>query len=151
MEATLPMGYIAVPFTYDGTTDSWAHVCKFKSTVHLHRFSDGIKCIAFATTLEGSSQFWYNQFLDGVIHSFKGFSSMLLDHFVGSEKQKKSALTLFIVRQERGEPLRNYIRRFTNATLNVPSLSHDILTNALLQGLKDSELFKSLTKKPPNI
>ncbi|XP_012852392.1 PREDICTED: uncharacterized protein LOC105972002 [Erythranthe guttata] len=75
---------------------------------------------------------------------------MLLDHFASSKKQKKSALTLFGVRQEEQEPLRNFVRRFTNASREVPGLSQDVLTNALMQGLRDGELFRSLAKRAPS-
>ncbi|XP_012839930.1 PREDICTED: uncharacterized protein LOC105960311 [Erythranthe guttata] len=151
MASDLPVGFQALEhLAYDGTTDPWDHISRFQTTSYLHRFSDGIMCRAFATTLRDATQLWFGQLEEGSVRDFDTFSDMLLDHFASSKKQKKSALTLFGVRQEDREPLRDFIRRFTNASREVPGLSQDVLTNALMQGLRDRELFRSLAKRAPS-
>ncbi|XP_012831513.1 PREDICTED: uncharacterized protein LOC105952498 [Erythranthe guttata] len=150
MASDLPVGFQALEhLAYDGTTDPWDHISRFQTTSYLHRFSDGIMCRAFATTLRDATQLWFGQLAEGSVRDFDTFSAMLLDHFASSKKQKKSALTLFGVRQEDREPLRNFIRRFTNVSREVPGLSQDVLNNALMQGLRDGELFRSLAKRAP--
>lgn len=51
-----PASFRAIPFEYDGTTDPWNHICRFKNMVFLHGFMDGIKCRVFPTTLTKAAQ-----------------------------------------------------------------------------------------------
>ncbi|XP_012831725.1 PREDICTED: uncharacterized protein LOC105952686 [Erythranthe guttata] len=136
MASDLPTGFQAFEhLAYDGTTDPWDHISRFQTTSYLHRFSDGIMCRAFATTLRDAAQLWFGQLAEGSVRDFETFSAMWLDHFASSKKQKKSALTLFGVRQGDRE---------------VPGLSQDVLTNVLMQRLRDGELFRSLAKRAPS-
>ncbi|XP_012837662.1 PREDICTED: uncharacterized protein LOC105958201 [Erythranthe guttata] len=46
------------------------------------------------------------------------------------------------------ESLRNYIKRFTSATLEVPTTSDEVLMASLSQGLRDDEFFRALALEP---
>ncbi|KAI3455044.1 hypothetical protein Pfo_011707 [Paulownia fortunei] len=81
------------------------------------------------------------------INSFDEFSSTFLHQFVSSRKHQKISLTLFSINQKDNEALQSYIKRFTVAALEVPSATQEVLSNALAQGLKDGEFFRSLAKK----
>ncbi|KAL0434577.1 UNVERIFIED_CONTAM: hypothetical protein Slati_2792000 [Sesamum latifolium] len=50
---------------YDGTTDPVEHIHKFENAALLHRYTDGIKCRVFLTTLTNSAQQWFDQLPDG--------------------------------------------------------------------------------------
>lgn len=63
----LPTSFRPVTFEYDGTTDPWEHVCRFKNTAMVYRYSDGVKCRVFTTTLTKLAQTWFSQLEDGII------------------------------------------------------------------------------------
>ncbi|XP_075515414.1 uncharacterized protein LOC142550057 [Primulina tabacum] len=83
------------------------------------------------------------------INSFKDFQKVFLHHFSSSKKYKKTAFSLFEVKQRPEESLRAYIRRFNRVALDVPTCATDTKTTAFTQGLREGEFFRSLTKKVP--
>ncbi|KAI3451162.1 hypothetical protein Pfo_007827 [Paulownia fortunei] len=130
----LPANFRSLNYDYDGTTDPREHLCRFENSALLHRYSDGVKCRVFLTTLSKLAQQWFSHF------SF-------LHQFVSCRKHQKTSLTLFSIKQKDNEALRSYIKRFTAAALEVPSATQEVLSNALAQGLQDGEFFRSLAKK----
>ncbi|XP_012838229.1 PREDICTED: uncharacterized protein LOC105958770 [Erythranthe guttata] len=145
----LPGSFRPVTYEYLGTTDPSEHLCRFNNTADLHRFSEGVKCRVFTTTLAGPAQAWFSQLRPASIGSFDQLASVFLDHFASSKKQKRSTLTLFAVKQREGEHLRSFIKRFITATLEVPITSEEVLINALALGLRLGDFFTSISKKPP--
>ncbi|KAI3473671.1 hypothetical protein Pfo_031543, partial [Paulownia fortunei] len=143
----LPANFRSLNYDYDGITDPWEHLCKFENSALLHRYSDGVKCRVFVTTLSKSAQQWFGQLPPNSINSFEEFSSAFLHQFTSSRKHQKTSLTLFSIKQKDNEALRSYIKRFTAAALEVPSAMQEVLSNALDQGLQDGEFFRSLAKK----
>ncbi|XP_073049671.1 uncharacterized protein [Primulina eburnea] len=111
---------------YDENEDPEEHLARFENMAMLHCYTDRIKCKVFLTTLKA-----------------------FLHHFSSSKKYKKTAFSLFEVRQGPEESLRMYIKRFNKVALDVPTCAAETKTTAFTQGLKESEFFKSLTKKVP--
>ncbi|KAK4407758.1 hypothetical protein Sango_0356800 [Sesamum angolense] len=52
---------------YDGTTDPKEYLSHFENAALLRRYTDGIKCRVFITTLARAAQQWFNQLPVGVI------------------------------------------------------------------------------------
>ncbi|KAL0454820.1 UNVERIFIED_CONTAM: Pro-Pol polyprotein [Sesamum latifolium] len=65
-----------------------------------------------------------------------------------SRKLRKTELSLFVVRQKKNEPLKEYLQRFNTAALEVPSATQEVKASAFSQRLLDGDFFKSLAKKP---
>ncbi|XP_012852335.1 PREDICTED: uncharacterized protein LOC105971944 [Erythranthe guttata] len=148
LDDDLPHSFRPVTYEYLGTTDPFEHLCRFNNTSDLHRFTEGVKCRVFATTLAGAAQTWFSQLPADTIGGFDQLSACFMDHFASSKKQRRSTLTLFAVRQREGEYLRSFIKRFISATLEVPITSEEVLISALAQGLRAGDFFTSLSKKP---
>ncbi|XP_075481138.1 uncharacterized protein LOC142521849 [Primulina tabacum] len=115
----------------------------------LHCYTNQIKCKVFLTTLVDSAQRWFEGLAPQSIHSFKDFQKVFLHHFSSSKKYKKTAFSLFEVKQSPEESLRAYIRRFNRVALDVPTCATETKTTAFTQGLREGEFFRSLTKKVP--
>ncbi|XP_012846942.1 PREDICTED: uncharacterized protein LOC105966912 [Erythranthe guttata] len=130
LDDDLPHSFRPVTYEYLGTTDPCEHLCRFNNTSDLHRFTEGVKCRVFATTLAGAAQAWFSQLPAGTIGSFDQLSACFMDHFASSKKQKRSTLTLFAVRQREGEYLRSFIKRFISATLEPPASFNALLKKA---------------------
>ncbi|KAL0458474.1 UNVERIFIED_CONTAM: hypothetical protein Slati_0474600 [Sesamum latifolium] len=116
--------------TENGTTNPTEHIRKFENATLLHRYTDGIKCYIFLSTLIDFGQQWFDQLSAGSIRSFAEFSSLFLYQFASSEKCKKSAFSLFEVKQEEKEILRAYIEHFNKIILEVPTTHFEVLISA---------------------
>ncbi|XP_012830533.1 PREDICTED: uncharacterized protein LOC105951629 [Erythranthe guttata] len=144
----IPANYRPILFEYNGTSDPAEHLSRFNNTASLHQLTEGVKCRAFVTTLAGPAQAWFGLLLPGSIHSFGQFAKAFMNQFASSKKCKKTSLSLFSIRQKEKESLRSYIKRFTSATLEVPTTSDEVLMAALSQGLRDDEFFRALALEP---
>ncbi|XP_073035186.1 uncharacterized protein [Primulina eburnea] len=134
---------------YDGNSDPDEHLTRFENMAMLHCYSDKIKCKVFLTTLVDSAQRWFEKLKPRSIQSFAGFRDTFLHHFSSSKRYKKTAFSLFEVKQSGDESLRAYIRRFNKASLEVPACAPETKTAAFTQGLKEGDFFRSLVKKQP--
>ncbi|XP_073275381.1 uncharacterized protein [Primulina huaijiensis] len=105
---------------YDGHTDPEEHLGRFENAALLHQYSDGVRCRGFLGTL------------------------------VSSKRHQRNYLSLFVMKQQESETLREFVQRFNNAALEIPSATPDIMISAFTQGLRGWEFFKSLVKKPPS-
>ena len=70
-------------------------------------------------------------------------------HFDACRKVPREVDSLFSIRQQDQELLRDYITRFKTAALEIYSLDEPVAMLALKRGLKTSRLTYSLDKKPP--
>ena len=74
-----------------------------------------------------------------------------VSHFVSKIAHKKTSITLISIQQRPDEPLRDFITRFNNETLQVKDLDHTVAIAAFTNGLRDKDFTTSLTKKPLKI
>ncbi|XP_012831554.1 PREDICTED: uncharacterized protein LOC105952536 [Erythranthe guttata] len=144
----IPSNYRPILFEYNGTTDPTEHLSRFNNTASLHQLTEGVKCRAFVTTLAGPAQAWFGLLPLESINSFGQFTKAFMNQFASSKKCKKTSLSLFSIRHIEKESLRNYIKRFTSVTLEVPTTSDEVLMAALSQGLGDDEFFRALALEP---
>lgn len=127
---------------YTGAVDPEDHLCHFENDVSLlHQYDDGVKCRVFLTILVGPTQRWFSHLKPRSIGSFKDFSALFLHHFASSKCYYKTPLSLFSMKQQNRETLRDYIQY-------LPSATSKISISAFSQGLMEDDFFRSLTKKP---
>ncbi|XP_075524561.1 uncharacterized protein LOC142556963 [Primulina tabacum] len=112
---------------YDGSSDPEEHLARFENMAMLHCYGDR------------SSEYSF----------FRRFSEGVLIQFSSSKKYKRTAFSLFKVKQRPEETLRAYIKRFNRVALDVPACAPATKTTAFTQGLLEGDFFRSLTKKLP--
>ncbi|XP_073033746.1 uncharacterized protein [Primulina eburnea] len=134
---------------YDGHTDPEEHLGRFENAALLHQYSDGVGCRVFLGTLARSAQQWFNTFQPNSIRSFEHFSAAFLHRFASSKRHQKNYLSLFVMKQQENETLREFVQRFNSAALEIPAATPDIMISAFTKGPRGGEFFKSLVKKPP--
>ncbi|XP_073030621.1 uncharacterized protein [Primulina eburnea] len=117
---------------HDGHSDPEEHLCR-----------------VFLGTLVRSAQQWFNTLQPNSIQSFEDFSTAFLHRFASSKRHQKNYLSLFVMKQQEAETLREFVQRFNSAALEIPAATPDIMISAFTQGLRGGEFFKSLVKKPP--
>ncbi|PIN04083.1 hypothetical protein CDL12_23384 [Handroanthus impetiginosus] len=132
---------------YTGLSDPTKHLLRFQTTAVLYQYNDRVKCRAFISTLGESAQTWFSQLPSGSIHSFAQLCELFMHQYATSKHFKKTFFSLFSLEQEERETLREYIRRFTEAALEVSTTHKEVLANAFIKGLQDGPFFSSLVKK----
>ncbi|XP_073290525.1 uncharacterized protein [Primulina huaijiensis] len=114
------------------------------------RHSDVGECRVFLGTLVRSAQQWFNTLQPNSIQSFEDFSTAFLHRFASSKRHQKNYLSLFLIKQQETEILREFVQRFKSAALEIPAATPDIMISSFTQRPKGGEFFKPLVKKPPS-
>ncbi|GFY93780.1 hypothetical protein Acr_09g0002260 [Actinidia rufa] len=105
---------------YKGKTDPMDHLDSYKSLMSLQGCSDEIMCKAFSATLKGPAR-----------------------------NRQKNASHLFTVHQKETESLKDFVKRFNQAILEVEDPSDKVIIMAMMEGLRPGPLFDSLSKNVP--
>ena len=133
---------------YDDTTDPLDHLEVYKSCMRIQGAIDALLCIAFSATLKATAQTWYTHLEPGSIDSFIQLEEWFLAHFSTRRRMSHEPNSLFAIRQQDKEPLRDFIARFKAATLEVDHLDDLVEMSALKRGLRISRLTYLLDKNP---
>ncbi|KAK1397108.1 hypothetical protein POM88_006971 [Heracleum sosnowskyi] len=134
---------------YDGTGDPATHVRTFSNALLLQPVTDALKCRAFPQTLAGMAQRWYSRLPPNSISCFRELSTAFISQFISGRVHEKSSASLMNLTQGKNETLRDYLKRFTKETLNIPDLDNKVAMIALQQGTTDVFFKMSLAKHPP--
>ncbi|KAL2234291.1 UNVERIFIED_CONTAM: Retrovirus-related Pol polyprotein from transposon [Sesamum indicum] len=135
---------------YDGMKDPTEHLAAFDMVMNLYGQSGPINAKLFVTTLTGKAQEWFTNLPPGSVESLEQLIQKFSFHFASKRKQKWSATHLFTIRQRNDEPLKNFMGRFNNETLEVPDLRIDMMISILIHGLKKGAFASALARDPPS-
>ncbi|GFZ00938.1 hypothetical protein Acr_14g0005730 [Actinidia rufa] len=92
---------------YEGRTDPMDHLDSYKSLMSLQGCSDEVMCRAFSATLKGPAR-----------------------------NRQKNASHLFTVHQKETESLKDFVKRFNQAILEVEDPSDKVIIMAMMEGLR---------------
>ncbi|XP_075655269.1 uncharacterized protein LOC142625514 [Castanea sativa] len=105
---------------YDGTKDPLDHIGAFKTILNLQQTSDKVICRSFLVTLRGTAR-----------------------------RHKRPTSYLLIVRQLEGKSLRDYVKCFNKAMLEIDEADDQVIMTTFQAGLNNPDLVFSLGKTPP--
>ncbi|GFY94788.1 hypothetical protein Acr_10g0001730 [Actinidia rufa] len=134
---------------YEGKTDPMDHLDSYKSLMLLQSCSDEVMCKAFSTTLKGPARSWFQKLSPRTIDSFGNLSRLFVANFMSCRNRQKNASHLFTVHQKETESLKDFVKRFNQAILEVEDPSDKVLIMAMMEGLRPGPLFDSLSKNVP--
>ncbi|GFZ01925.1 hypothetical protein Acr_15g0005340 [Actinidia rufa] len=131
---------------YEGKTDPMDHLDSYKSLMSLQGCSDEVMCKAFSATLKGPARSWFRKLSPGTIDSFGELSRLFVANFMSCRNRQKNASHLFTVHQKETESLKDFVKRFNQAILEVEDPSDKVIIMAMMEGLRPGPLFDSLSK-----
>ena len=131
---------------YDGISDPLDHMENYKALMMIQGASDALLCIAFPTTLRKMARAWYSGLEPRSIQSFRQLEKMFITYFNASRRMPKEPDSLFSVRQQEGESLKDYVARFKLATLDISRIDESVAILAMKRGLRSSQFTYSLDK-----
>ncbi|XP_015946357.1 uncharacterized protein LOC107471410 [Arachis duranensis] len=134
---------------YDGTTNPKHHLSNFKSRMYLADASDATRCKAFPTTITKAAMKWFDSLPSRSVTSFDDLSRKFLMQFSIQNDKVKHAQSLLEVKQEVGEPLRDYMERFNKACLEIQDLSTEAVIMGLVNGLRECPFSQSISERHP--
>ncbi|GFY88643.1 hypothetical protein Acr_06g0005830 [Actinidia rufa] len=111
--------------------------------------SDEVMCKAFSATLKGPARSWFRKLSPGTKDSFGELSRLFVANFMSCRNRQKNASHLFTVHQKETESLKDFVKRFNQAILEVEDPSDKVIIMAMMEGLRPGPLFDSLSKNVP--
>ena len=112
--------------------------------------NDMLLCKVFPASLQGQALSWFHRLPANSIDNFRDLFEVFVGQYLCSARHKQNISTLQNIKMQENETLREFVKRFGQAVLQVESYSMD----AILQIFKWSicpgtPFFESLAKKPP--
>jgi hypothetical protein len=134
--------------TFDGKTDPSEHLMAVGTQTAIIGAADHLKCKLLSGTLKEAALRWYMNLPKNSIESWLDFQHKFIQQFSGSKHIKVTTTSLFATRQNHAETLREYLARFSEATIKVSNPNQEMFVSAFHNGLKASHFNESLAQKP---
>jgi len=100
----------------------------------------------FPATIKDIAQKWFNDLPNESVASFFQLAELFGAHFIASKREKKTSIHLAKIRQQRGEDLKEYVRRFNHEAVLIPDLQDGVAYTAFLNGLLPGKFKFSLAE-----
>ncbi|XP_057432334.1 uncharacterized protein LOC130725096 [Lotus japonicus] len=134
--------------TYSGKADPKEHLLYFNTKMVISAALDAVKCRMFPATFKGTTKAWFTTLLRGSITNFRDFSSKFLVQFSASKTRQVTIEDLYNVRQSAGETLKQYVKRFSVASVKIEESEPNSCAPAFKNGLQPGKLNSKLSRKP---
>ncbi|GKU96922.1 hypothetical protein SLEP1_g10102 [Rubroshorea leprosula] len=135
--------------TYDGSGDPDEHLHTYQAIMRIQNANDAMMCKVFPATLKSTARRWYHKLPRHSIDSYSQLAKLFSNKFASQREIKRTATELMHVHQKEGESLRDYMKRFNKATLDIDNIPDTICLSALLHGLKPGRFLDDLLENPP--
>ena len=99
--------------------------------------------------LAPTMQDWLTGLLENSIDSWGDLCAKLIENYHGTYQKPRVDWDLYQLHQKKGESLREFIRRFMKKKNSIPGVSDAVVMAAFRKGVKDDDLLKKMTRKPP--
>ncbi|XP_072064560.1 uncharacterized protein [Arachis hypogaea] len=135
---------------YKGIGDPRAHIKKFQSMMFFNGpNNDPVLCRAFPTYLDGAALLWFLKLPAGSIASFEELARSFIDHFAAARIYVHGSDYLSTIHQGPQESLKDYMTRFTDATMEIPDLNPAVHLHALKAGLRPGKFREIIAVTKP--
>ncbi|CAJ2642757.1 uncharacterized protein LOC123899916 [Trifolium pratense] len=134
--------------SFDGKSDPLEHLMAVNTQTAIIGADEHLKCKLLSGTFKDAALRWYMNLPKNSITGYVDFHKKLLHQFAGSKYIQVTATTLFGLRQGHKESLREYLARFSEATIKVSNPNQEMFVAAFHNGLKAGQFNESLAQKP---
>jgi hypothetical protein len=93
--------------------------------------------------LDQASHQWLLSLPENQFDSWAELKQAFIDNFITMCDQPGNKYDLERIRDRAGEPLLDYIRRFSDMHLKIPKISHDKAVSAFIKGLHHHDALRS--------
>ncbi|XP_050264121.1 uncharacterized protein LOC126708375 [Quercus robur] len=126
------------------------HVNHYIHMISLHAHNDALMCKVFPSSLGSTTLRWFNRLRKGSICNFAKLIQEFGARFVTCSRVPQPVDALLSIKIRVGETLRSYASRYWELYNEISGGNEKIAASNFRMGLpEDSELWESLTKRPP--
>jgi hypothetical protein len=86
---------------------------------------------------------WLLSLPENQFDSWSAHRQTFIDNFITTYDQPGNKYNLECIRDRASEPMRDYIRRFSDMRLKIPSITHDEVVSAFIKGLRHHDALRS--------
>ncbi|XP_057418846.1 uncharacterized protein LOC130713061 [Lotus japonicus] len=134
--------------TYNGQTDPKDHLLYFNVKMATGASSDAVKCRMFPSTFKSAVTAWFKALPRGSIAKFRDLSSQFLTQFSASKIEPVTIADLYDIRQKECETLKQYVKRYIDASRKIEESEPQTCACAFKNGLLPAKLNSKLSRKP---
>ncbi|RVW71269.1 hypothetical protein CK203_062690 [Vitis vinifera] len=132
-----PRGFLVPKFsTYDGTNDPFDHIMHYRQLMTLDIGNDALLCKVFPASLQGQALSWFHRLPPNSVDNFRDLSEAFVGQYLCSARHKQNISTLQNIKMRDNESLREFVKRFGQAVLQIEVCSMD----AVLQIFKEASV-----------
>ena len=91
---------------------------------------------------------WFSKLPTASIANFEQLSDSFVRHFIGGKRNKRP-ISYLTVKQQEGETLREYVKCFKKAVLEIDEANNQVIMTTFQARLNNPDLFFSLKKTLP--
>nr|CAN79366.1 hypothetical protein VITISV_036684 [Vitis vinifera] len=131
-----PQGFLVPKFsTYDGSSDPFDHIMHYRQLMTLDIGNDALS--------------WFHRLPPNFVYNFRDLSEAFVGQYSCSARHKQNISTLQNIKMQDNESLREFMKRFGQAVLQVEAYNMDVVLQIFKRSICPSTpFFESLTKKP---
>nr|CAN61391.1 hypothetical protein VITISV_014768 [Vitis vinifera] len=146
-----PRGFLVPKFsTYDGTNDPFDHIMHYRQLMRLDIGNDALLYKVFPASLQGQALSWFHRLPPNSVGNFRDLSEAFVGQYLCSARHKQNISTLQNIKMQDNESLREFVKRFGQAVLQVEACSMDVVLQIFKRSIcPGTPFFESLAKKPP--
>jgi hypothetical protein len=133
---------------FDGKSDPSEHLMVVGTQTAIIGTTDHLKCKLLSGTLKEAALRWYMNLPKHSIESWVDLQRKFIQQFSGSKHIKVTTTSLFATRQNHAKTLREYLARFSEATIKVSNPNQEMFVSTFHNGLKAGHFNESLAQKP---
>ncbi|XP_014524062.1 uncharacterized protein LOC106780299 [Vigna radiata var. radiata] len=136
---------------FDGNSDPEYHLRNSIDSMAFYSKSDLVKCRAFSLSLKGEALEWYYTLPPNTVDSFRTVMTLFKKQYASNRKQEITPADLVNTKQEKGETLKAFMKRYTETARQVNEVNHSFIINNLSSCLRPGYFAEKLYARPPKI
>ena len=110
---------------YDGKQDPDQWLCLYSTALSVAEGDTNTKVLYFLMVLEPAPLTWLESLARESIHSWEDLKKAFIDNFQGSLHRVATRHALSMCKQEQGESIRSYVKRFFDTRATIPNVADD--------------------------
>ncbi|KAH9723690.1 Receptor-like protein 18 [Citrus sinensis] len=144
MGTIIPRDFRFPDLKYSGRSDPLVHIECFNNITGVQGLTSAQRCRVFPLTLEGRAREWYRKLSRGSIRGYEQICQELAEQFRGAVAPEDDMMELMRMKQEEQEPLRDFVKRYHRATLDLGAFNHPQALRGLKEGVRIGRLWYNL-------
>ncbi|XP_014492626.1 uncharacterized protein LOC106755041 [Vigna radiata var. radiata] len=111
--------------------------------------SDPVLCRAFSLSLKGEALSWYNALPPNTVDCFATVQTLFGRQYASNRVQELTAAELVNTKQEKGETLKAFMKRYTETARRIKEVNHSFIISNLPSCLRPGYFAEKLYARPP--